>query len=208
MPEQPLIDNTQELATRTKQVAWEQKSQEVDLIQDRLGKGVDEGIKETVVAFQVLGINTIQSCEGHMEWGEGTPWVDVEAPDTRELRQQMHQAFDTAENANGQEHITYEELDKLFDHAHELRREIKRRNVQEAAKVMGYLAEFYNNRDVPLDRRLILNTSALSGSTRIESQGGVFQETASAEIKQQKLAEYQEEMRAFTEFLKEKHFSS
>jgi len=36
---------------------------------DKLGKGIDKKILETVMALNALGINTDQSCEGHLKWG-------------------------------------------------------------------------------------------------------------------------------------------
>lgn len=200
----------QEHVLANRQAFWEQKKGEIDGIKDRLGKGLDEGIKETVTSLQVLGINTTQSCEGHLEWGVGAPWVEVAAPESERLsrlEEQAQRTFQEAEAALETEgHIT-DEIATKFDEAHTLRREVKRINLVEAAKVMPLLETFYQNRqDTPFDGRLTL--SFLShGSSRIESQGAAFQETASSEIKQQKLAEYQEEMRVFTSFLKNKYFS-
>jgi len=48
-------------------------------VTDGLGKEIDQGIFDTVVALNVLGIPTRQSCEGHLEWGTGAPWVDIQA---------------------------------------------------------------------------------------------------------------------------------
>ena len=72
---------------------------------------------------------------------------------------------------------------------------------------MLLLEAFYQERIVPYDRRLVLSFLA-HGRSRIQSQGAEFQETAPPEIKQQKLTEYQEEMHAFTAFLKERFLSS
>jgi len=59
---------------------WLAKQKEVDGLADGLGKGLDGKIKDTVIALQVNGFNTRQSCEGHIDWGCGAPWVDVQAP--------------------------------------------------------------------------------------------------------------------------------
>lgn len=68
-------------------------------------------------------------------------------------------------------------------------------------KVIEYLIQFYDQRSVPFDRRLTLHV--LSSHTRLESQGTAdFHLCEPREVQLQKLAEYREEMRAFTEFLK------
>ncbi len=46
---------------------------------DGLGLGLDEGIVDTVAALQLNGFQTSASCEGHVDWGCGAPWVDVQA---------------------------------------------------------------------------------------------------------------------------------
>ena len=68
-------------------------------------------------------------------------------------------------------------------------------------KIIEYLSQFYDQRSVPFDRRLTLSTISLS--TRLESQGAAdFHLCEPREVQLQKLAEYRDEMRAFTEFLK------
>lgn len=206
--ERQLPLHQQEQKTADKQNLWQQRSRELDNIKDGLGKGIDNGIKETVVALNVLGINTTQSCEGHLDWGTGAPWIDLRAPNIDELAHQMYDAFETARTTSQNAGRGPSEEDKqLFNKAHELRLEVKRRNLEEAAKAMGLLDTFYKDRDVPYDRRLIISIASAEYN-RIESQGAEFQETASPETKQQKLVEYQHEMQAFTAFLKDTYFSS
>ena len=62
-----------------KQKAWQRAEARVLKFTDKLGKGVDKGIRETVVGLNALGINTSASCEGHLNWGTGAPYVDIEA---------------------------------------------------------------------------------------------------------------------------------
>ena len=54
--------------------------QDVESTGDRLGKPIDEGIKETVVMFKANELPTSGSCEGHVESGLPIPYVDVSAP--------------------------------------------------------------------------------------------------------------------------------
>ena len=124
-----------------------------------------------------------------------------------QLEEQRQKSFRGAKAALHERGHNTEEIDAMYIKAHELRSEIKRINLEESAKAMTHLEMFYRGRQVPYNRRLTLSFLS-DGQGRIESQGAEFQETAPPEIKQQKLAEYQEEMRAFTSFLKEKYFSN
>lgn len=64
-----------------KEIEWEKKRKEVDSWRDKLNHPVDEKIKETVVAFNLSGLPTTGSCEGHTDDGMPAPWIDVEAPE-------------------------------------------------------------------------------------------------------------------------------
>ena len=50
----------------------------VDLIKDKLGKPVEEGIKELIIGLHYCGIETESSCEGHhKDRGLPYPWVKI-----------------------------------------------------------------------------------------------------------------------------------
>lgn len=68
---------------------WEEATKHFRRVVDKLGKPIDDGIFETVVALNMLGITTRASCEGHLEWGLPYPWIDVESEDTTKHR--LHQ---------------------------------------------------------------------------------------------------------------------
>ena len=70
-----------------KEIVWKQKQQEIDEIVDLNGKGIDEGIKETVVAFNINELPTSNSCEGHIDHGLPYPFVEVEAEGLCGLRE-------------------------------------------------------------------------------------------------------------------------
>ena len=174
-----------------KEQRWKEVENEFSGVTDRLGREIDEGILDTVVALNVLGINTIQSCEGHMDHGTGAPYIDVAAKDTKDLETQLHETF-------GKEDIR-ETANKLIG-------EITRRNLLEQAKLLEHLLSFYQHRQVPYDRRVTIQSFGL-GVNRLESQGAALQEIVTPEVKQQRLQRYQEEMREFTKYLKETYFS-
>lgn len=69
---------------------------------------------------------------------------------------------------------------------------------------MAYLTEFYADRAVPPDRLLVM--SPFATAFRLQCHGAFLQEIVEPDERYVKLKEYQEEMRAFTEFLKERYF--
>lgn len=180
------LDNNQK--EQAKEKHWQETVLLVGKIRDNLGKEIDPGIKETIVALAVLGIETARSCEGHIDWGTEAPYVDVESKEALDLKIRLKEAKDSEA-----------ELQRIKE-------EIKQKNLKEREKVMSYFSDFYKERNVPYDRRLIINSMAL-GLSRIESQGASLQKIRSEEIKKAKLQEYQGEMKMFTDFLKERYFS-
>lgn len=58
---------------------WEEAAARFARMTDSLGKPIDPGIFEAVVALNLLGIRTVASCEGHQEWGVPHPWIDIGA---------------------------------------------------------------------------------------------------------------------------------
>jgi len=56
---------------------WDETAEKFRKVKDKLGCPIDEGIFETVVALNILGITTTMSCEGHLDHGLPYPWVDT-----------------------------------------------------------------------------------------------------------------------------------
>jgi len=189
-----------------KEQQWQLMANHFAHVTDKLGKGIDTGIMDTVIVLNLLSIHTSQSCEGHLEWGTGSPWVDIRTPGLQEEERRFQEAMKEAQQQREQGQLSKEEIKRLFEEAHRQRKAFKQKYLEERKKAISYLAAFYEGRVVPYDRRLIICGSGL-GTGRIESQGADFQEVTPLEIRLQKLQEYQEEMQAFTAFLKDTWFS-
>lgn len=69
-------------------MTWNEALTYFSRVTDKLGKEIDPGILETVAALNVLGIATVQSCEGHVGWGVPYPWIRFQAD-----MQQKHQLY-------------------------------------------------------------------------------------------------------------------
>lgn len=68
---------------------WDTMAERFLQVTDKLGKKIDSGIFDTVVTLNVLGVSTVQSCEGHMGWGVPYPWVSIETSLEQKFR--LHQ---------------------------------------------------------------------------------------------------------------------
>lgn len=171
-----------------KKIAWEEKLAEVNEITDGLGEGVDEKIKEPVVAFLIHGFTTNQSCEGHIaeegeQHGLPYPWVEVYVSEPED----------------------WEEV--VDDKRERLKQEWGIKNFEQQRKMMGFLEEFYRSRETPFDARLTFSKVGSIGGFRVQSFGANMWPVLSPEERKQKLELYQKEMTYFTEFLKAKFLS-
>jgi hypothetical protein len=170
---------------------WDELVEKFSRITDKTGRPIDEGIFETVVALNALDITTSMSCEGHLDHGLPYPWIDVgissyaRGYDTPEIQQLILRLRELR-----REQDKDIKMQQLWQEENKLR-------LQQRHKLFGYLAEFYKKREVPFDRIITFVSSG-----RIRSQGGDFLELLSPGEQEQKLHEYQDEMRQFAAFLK------
>lgn len=188
-----------------KQRNWRTMAEYVDRIGDRLGMKVDTGIKDTVVVLNVFGTRTSQSCEGHIERGIAAPWVDfapVETEETKALQLKADESLALAEERE-QAGADEEELSSLYREHHKLAAEARRVGLEEVRKVMGLLSDFYKERQVPYNQQLTIQPRWRGG--RLESNGSAIQEILPQEEREMNLNAYREEMKAFTDFLKDKY---
>lgn len=223
----PLVQETQPTPSHAvKQAEWDSKRQEIEHTVDGLGLDLDEGIKESVVAFNMNGLNTTASCEGHTDHGMATPWIDIGAPNQPEVR------FD------GEEAI----YQRLAD-AHDISVEDIRRwktpvaredwfEVQMMAQANGetpeyqawraetekqghqaeaLLDEFYADRETPPEARLYASQFFDEGEWRVlagtAEENFLSESTRSPEETETLLLARRTEMLALTEFLKNRYFS-
>lgn len=165
----------------------------------------DSGVRETVAALNLLGINTMASCEGHMTHGESAAWIDVAAEMTEELANLNKQADELQERAG----LLLKELDndhpahKLWAEYEVVRDQILKINLQMTTKLEDLLREFYKNREIDIRVKLVINIYG-RGVGRLISQGGLYQEAYEKEQQRKFMEEYLQEMKEFGKFLKGK----
>ena len=178
--------------------SWEEK---LSVTGDRLGRGIDEGIFRTVLFLNAMGITTVSSCEGHLDHGEASPWIAVEVDQDEkwhELKAERDAAFLKARTEKDTE---------LYKKAHALDADLQRPSISLVYKLWPLLEEFYKDRNVEFDVRLMVWFLGF-GCGRLNCQGCEVQVLRSEEEKLVRLKMYQEEMSRFTDFLAEKYFAS
>jgi len=184
-PETAPKENREKMENQEKNLKLEGIRQEVENIGDRLGKPIDEGIKETVVMFKANELPTSDSCEGHIERGLPVPYVEVSAPNEPEERFiGQNEAF---EKVAKKYNITVEEaktskIDEAYWEAmkecsqNEETEEYKKWNEENKkllAKGRNLLDEFYKDRQVEPNVKLEIEEGV--GNFRIHNGGEDYQ---------------------------------
>jgi hypothetical protein len=119
---------------------------------------------------------TSQSCEGHIDDGNVTaPWIEIYAPET-----------------------------EGWEDDNEKQREWKIENLKQQKRMLKMLDEFYQDRKTPLDVVLSFRNIGAFGGFRVQSNGAEIMPVLSFEEQKNKLDFYRNEMKGFTEFLKNK----
>jgi hypothetical protein len=218
-----------ELQKSLKEVEWEKKQEEVEGWKDKLGRGIEKKIKDAIVAFNMSGLPTSASCEGHLDSGHGAPWVDVEAPDEPSERfvgqEGMFQKVAEETGLALEEVKRGKNIEAYFKALDEAEKngetpeykEWRKKNQELKEKAAGLLDEFYKEREVSGNLKLEIREIDDS-SFRIHNGGedykgvkkevfGEMTETQKEELSQ-RLGQYQGEMGQFSRFLKNKYLSS
>lgn len=168
---------------------WNEVAEKMSKVTDKLDTPIDEGIFDTVVALNVLGVTTVQSCEGHLDRALAYPWIslspNVKVKEPEEIEQLRRDV--TIKIVAYQESIPKElrELDRISQ-------------LRTLSKLYEYLGMFYKDRHVSYDVMLVI------AFHRLQPCGASFIELLLIEEQEKKLSQYQSEMKAFTDFLKER----
>ena len=196
---------------------------QVDETADNLNMPIDEGIKETVVAFNIWNFPTSASCEGHTEEGIPAPWINVMALNKPEERYVNEEEVyrKTAEKYN----ISVEDVKRSINHdawveaVKELSKndeteEYKnwyKKNKDLMEKAEDLLNEFYANREVESSVKLQIRKEA--EGFRVHNGGEDYVPIVEHRKKLSKeeekalatrIVKYRVEMNDFAKFLKDK----
>lgn len=222
-PEEESDKETQPEEEKTKkEIIWENQQAEIERITDSSGCKIDEQVKKTLIALNVLGVPTSASCEGHSDHGMGAPWIEVEAPGQPEERFVNEKVI--FENVARKYNVSYEEVKRGRHHdawVEAIKKSSKAEETPEykrwrdetkklTEKTRGILKEFYQEREAESAIRLEISEGG-EGEFRVHNGGEDYRPILKlTEQQRQKLAQrlpgYQQEMKEFGKFLKAKYF--
>jgi hypothetical protein len=189
-----------------KERRWQEVYAHYSQMADKTGRGIDAGILETVVVLNLLGIETTASCEGHLERGQAAPWIDIEARSAQEETRQVIYLFTHARKELEKKHLPEDEINALFAQAHQEQNRVRSIHLAQREKLMCCLTAFYQEHQAPYDHLLVVHPRDTTGRARMESHGASMVNEYDRKERQEKLVSYQQEMAAFTSFLKKKYF--
>jgi excisionase family DNA binding protein len=179
------------MITIDKMQEWQKVEQCMSKTVDALGKRIDKGIMPVVIAINVLGISTIASCEGHLNWGASYPWIDIASREVEPIAQRISALIRDGKRED-------EETQHLMQ-------KVKMLHLQEEMKLLPLLDAFYQYHSFSYDRHLSIWHFA-RGEARLQSCGAEYQTFRTSDERAEKLTEYQQEMQAFANFLKSRFF--
>lgn len=216
----------QEPVKSEKEILWDKNLQELDETSDALGYRIETGIKEAVNAFNLMGLPTSGSCEGHIDRALSFPWVDVSSPNEPEERYvEQNETFKKVAKERGlpEENVKRGlDMDAYWEAMKQMSEETKEykkwdlENKKLAIRAQELLNEFYENKKDRLDNKLgvyggvggfrIHGVTEAEYRRAYEESGDEISEERKAE-RAGKLPVYRKEMDDFTQFLKDKFFA-
>ncbi len=216
--------------TNPAQEQWDRVKNEIENAADAEGYRIDEGIKEPVIALNAYGINTGQSCEGHVDSGRSAPWIRIEAPNEPEER--FIGQNETFEKVAKKYNMPVEEtkrmynMDAYWEAVHECQVNGETEEFQkwkaESGKLLyttkEILDDFYRNRQVPESVKIKVDTENMEdmaeGSFEIFNGGEDCRNVSDVKLSQdekealgERLKGYRKEINEFAQFLKKKFFT-
>lgn len=185
---------------------------------------IEPGILDTVVALNVVGINTHSSCEGHQDKDRfDYPNVTVR---TRESRSIYKKIYGLRKSKDSLVYPDPKVLNDIDTKIAKLEEHWKVLDEAEAYKIQRYLDEFYSTRQPSRDLQLVVDEGTMLKSrsansarywwnsesfSRIKTpaaEEGRREEVSQMEDDRKKLQSYRAEMNEFAKFLKYKYYSN
>ena len=198
------IEHQQEFLQKPGKLAeWESMSQQVNSWTEEHGKSVDENIKETVIALNLLGFKTLASCEGHLDSGYPYPWVVLELKDPKfdeicQKHDKLHIQIANALKKKDRSASEEEALQESIQERTALHDQIKQFVHMKVDPLHQLLADYYQEHSTSYENTLYMFPFRVG---RLSSLGGDYVETLDGVEKAEMLQQLQEEMATFTDYL-------
>jgi hypothetical protein len=190
---------------KDKQKQWVQME---ELVKNTMHTNEHDPLFQTFVALRIHGIYPRGGNNGFAESPTAAPWINIQSG-KKELSdttyEKLHELYIRLGLDKVKTRAEYEATIKqrtTYDNAVD---KIRFPIIRAAEKLSYLLDEFYKDRKVHYSARLTLRFAA-GYYIRLESQGILFQEVQSQELKERRLEVFRQEMKEFTDFLKKKYF--
>lgn len=193
-------------------------TQDLAIVEDRLGKKIDPLIFKTVIWLNVFGINTEGSCAGHKRWGLPWPWIEIGAKNRpKEEWEGEKKAFKKAAKENN---VSYNKLirgepdDLFWKVIAEIIKNPKtdeyikwEKNTTELLKCLKILLnDFYKKRKVPKIIKLRVVDSRLQ-SFNLPNEADYAGWSSKRRSQLRYLNKRRKEMRDFAKYLEGRHYN-
>lgn len=205
---------------KTKQELWEERLKRVAERLDVNDRGMEPEIIEMVAILNLLKIPTSGSCEGHLDHGLANPWVAVMAenkPGERFINETIIKESIAKEFVISVDDVGYGDNDKAnnkfwsvvenIDETSEYKK-WQEENKKLAEIIIRWIKEFYN--DAVPKENVAINLIGIGGAAGIiqagQSEERIYvSENERDTLAAERLRARQEEMKKFTQFLKQKY---
>ena len=189
--------------TQTPEQRYQEMYDLVSTFMDKLGTLIDPGIFETVVALNLLGLHTFQSCEGHLDHGCPYPWVTIiNVERSRTFNRMWLSVCELEEQAKASRTVTA--YDYYLSAEIQLHALLAKWEAEDL--VFGQITElldaFYTEQEMQTNPARLLVKRLHPGTYRIEPGFSLVIKELPDDLKATYLARGQAEMQAFTSYLK------
>lgn len=180
----------------------------VSTFTDKLGTSVDSGIFETVVALNLLGFQTLQSCEGHLDHGCSYPWVMIiDHERARTFNRMWLHVCELEERAKASgEKNAYDNYLSADIHLRTLVTQWEAKD-HFFERISALLDSFYTDQPAHVNPARLLVKRLHPGTYRIEPGFSLAVKELPRQFAREYLACGQAEMQHFTSFLQQNFFS-
>ncbi len=203
--------NATKITLEEKRKRWDAVKGQVDNITDKLGKPIDEEIKELIVGLNIFGFRTSMSCFGHIREKKNfdikeyasTPYVFIEPEIDEELEKKFEELRERVSIAKQTD--IKEEIVKAHKAYEKFMEDAPLPNYLCIRKLIALLTEFYKDRSVSYSVQLLVSGGHKAASIKNLGEGNrYFTDQAT---KKKMLKDYQNEFIAFGKFLNTRYLS-
>lgn len=187
----------------TPEQAYQKMHEQVSALTDNLGTPIDQGILETIVVLNLLGLHTFQSCEGHLDHGHPYPWVTIiDHERSRQFNRIWLHVCGLEEQAKAVR--TAQAYDCYLSADIQLRTRIAQWEAEDALfeHISRLLNAFYANQQTSINPAHLLVKRFQPGTYRIEPGFSLAIKELPISLQADYLARGQLEMQTFTAYLK------